>query len=200
MESAFNQLTAQRRSIYALGDQLTNSPEEIYDLIITAIKNSPTAFNSQTVRAVVLFGKSSDKVWDIVEAALKEVVKDPQAFAKTQQKIASFRAGFGTILFLTETDTVHELEKQFPAYADNFADWAEQGIGGAQQAVWTALAEQQIGASLQHYNPLIDDAIHQAFDLPDSWQLRAEMPFSSIEASADNKDFLNDGEKFKLIK
>lgn len=200
MNSIFNKLTAQRRSIYALGDQLTNSPEEIYDLIITAIKNSPTAFNSQTVRAVVLFGKSSDKVWDIVEVALKEVVKDPQAFAKTQQKIASFRAGFGTVLFLTETDTVHELEKQFPAYADNFADWAEQGIGGAQQAVWTALAEQQIGASLQHYNPLIDDAIHQAFNLPDSWQLRAEMPFGSIEAPAGNKDFRDDSEKFKLIK
>lgn len=200
MNSTFNKLTAQRRSIYALGDQLTNSPEEIYDLIITAIKNSLTAFNSQTVRAVVLFGKSSDKVWDIVEVALKEVVKDPQAFAKTQQKIASFRAGFGTVLFLTETDTVHELEKQFPAYADNFADWAEQGIGGAQQAVWTALAEQQIGASLQHYNPLIDDAIHQAFNLPDSWQLRAEMPFGSIEAPAGNKDFRDDSEKFKLIK
>lgn len=200
MNSTFNKLTAQRRSIYALGDQLTNSPEEIYDLIITAIKNSPTAFNSQTVRAVVLFGKSSDKVWDIVEVALKEVVKDPQAFVKTQQKIASFRAGFGTVLFLTETDTVHELEKQFPAYADNFADWAEQGIGGAQQAVWTALAEQQIGASLQHYNPLIDDAIHQAFNLPDSWQLRAEMPFGSIEAPAGNKDFRDDSEKFKLIK
>lgn len=200
MNSTFNKLTAQRRSIYALGDQLTNSPEEIYDLIITAIKNSPTAFNSQTVRAVVLFGKSSDKVWDIVEVALKEVVKDPQAFAKTQQKIASFRAGFGTVLFLTETDTVHELEKQFPAYADNFTDWAEQGIGGAQQAVWTALAEQQIGASLQHYNPLIDDAIHQAFNLPDSWQLRAEMPFGSIEAPAGNKDFRDDSEKFKLIK
>lgn len=200
MNSTFNKLTAQRRSIYALGDQLTNSPEEIYDLIITAIKNSPTAFNSQTVRAVVLFGKSSDKVWDIVEAALKEVVKDPQAFAKTQQKIASFRAGFGTVLFLTETDTVHELEKQFPAYADNFADWAEQGIGGTQQAVWTALAEQQIGASLQHYNPLIDDAIHQAFNLPDSWQLRAEMPFGSIEAPAGDKDFRDDSEKFKLIK
>ena len=200
MNSTFNKLTAQRRSIYALGDQLTNSPEEIYDLIITAIKNSPTAFNSQTVRAVVLFGKSSDKVWDIVEVALKEVVKDPQAFANTQKKIASFRAGFGTVLFLTETDTVHELEKQFPAYADNFADWAEQGIGGAQQAVWTALAEQQIGASLQHYNPLIDDAIHQAFNLPDSWQLRAEMPFGSIEAPAGNKDFRDDSEKFKLIK
>ena len=200
MNSTFNKLTAQRRSIYALGDQLTNSPEEIYDLIITAIKNSPTAFNSQTVRAVVLFGKSSDKVWDIVEVALKEVVKDPQAFAKTQQKIASFRAGFGTVLFLTETDTVHELEKQFPAYADNFADWAEQGIGGAQQAVWAALAEQNIGASLQHYNPLIDDAIHEAFDLPKEWKLRAQMPFGSIEAPAGEKDYLDENEVFKLIK
>ena len=200
MNSTFNKLTAQRRSIYALGDQLTNSPEEIYDLIITAIKNSPTAFNSQTVRAVVLFGKSSDKVWDIVEVALKEVVKDPQAFAKTQQKIASFRAGFGTVLFLTETDTVHELEKQFPAYADNFADWAEQGIGGAQQAVWAALAEQNIGASLQHYNPLIDDAIHEAFDLPKKWKLRAQMPFGSIEAPAGEKDYLDENEVFKLIK
>lgn len=200
MKSTFNQLTAQRRSIYALGDHLSNSPEELYDLIITAIKNSPTAFNSQTVRAVVLFGKSSDKVWDIVEAALKKLVKDPQALAKTQQKIASFRAGFGTILFLTETKTVHDLEKKFPTYADNFADWAEQGLGGAQQAVWTALAEQQIGASLQHYNPLIDDAIHQTFNLPDSWQLRAEMPFGSIEAPAGDKDFLSDNKKFKLIK
>lgn len=200
MKSLFNQLTAQRRSIYSLGDKLTSTPEEIYDLITTTIKNSPTAFNSQTVRVVVLFSKSSHKVWDIVEETLKEIVTDPQAFVKTQQKIASFRAGFGTVLFLTETKTVHDLEQRFPRYADNFADWAEQGLGGAQQAVWTALAEQHIGASIQHYNPLIDDAIHQAFDLPVSWKLRAEMPFGSIEAPAGDKEFMNDDERFKLIK
>lgn len=200
MESKFNQLMKKRRSIYALGDNLKQDPDEIFNLVKQVVRDSPTAFNSQTTRAVVLFGKSSDKVWDIVEDTLRGIVKDDQAFAKTKEKIASFRAGFGTILFLTDTKVVHQLEKDFPLYADNFAGWAEQGLGGAQQAVWTALAEQGIGASLQHYNPLIDKAVHEAFDLPDNWQLRAEMPFGSIEQPAGDKEFMADEDRFKLFK
>lgn len=184
MKSEFNQLAAQRRSIYALGKNVTATPEEIYELVTTAVRNSPSAFNSQTVRAVVLFNQASDQVWDIVEETLAKIVTDPAAFEKTKQKIASFRAGIGTVLYLTDTSSVHKLEEQFPAYAANFAPWAEQGIG----------------ASLQHYNPLIDDAIHHAFDLPAEWQLRAEMPFGSIEAPAGNKDYLDEQQVFKLIK
>lgn len=200
MNSEFNKLAAQRRSIYALGDNLTQTPEEIYDLVKTTIQNSPTAFNSQTVRAVVLFGQASDKVWDIVAATLKNVMNNPEAFQKTKAKINSFKAGYGTILYFTDTAIVHNLENEFPTYADNFADWAEQGLGGAQQAVWTALAEQGIGASLQHYNPLIDNEIRQAFDIPASWKLRAEMPFGSIEAPAGEKEHMDENEQFKLFK
>ena len=191
MKSEFNNLLAKRRSIYALGDNVKESLENIYTLIKDTVRNSPTAFNSQTVRTVVLFGKASNKVWDIVEDRLKSEVPNEEAFAKTKEKIATFRAGFGTILFLTDTAIVEKLERDFPLYAANFADWAEQGIGGAQQAVWAALAEQHIGASLQHYNPLIDDAIHEAFDLPKEWKLRAQMPFGSIEAPAGEKDYLD---------
>ncbi|MBC6912391.1 nitroreductase [Lactobacillus reuteri] len=200
MNSQFNSLAANRRSIYALGDNLSQTPEEIFDLVKQTIKNSPTAFNSQTVRAVVLFGKSSDKVWEIVEDALLKIAKSPDAFEQTKSKIDSFKAGYGTILYFTDTTIVHQLENDYPSYAANFANWAEQGLGGAQQAVWTALAEQGIGASLQHYNPLIDDAIHQVFNLPADWQLRAEMPFGSIEAPAGEKAQLDDEEMFKLIK
>ncbi|MCC4372224.1 nitroreductase [Limosilactobacillus reuteri] len=200
MNLQFNSLAANRRSIYALGDNLSQTPEEIFDLVKQTIKNSPTAFNSQTVRAVVLFGKSSDKVWEIVEDALRKIAKSPDAFEKTKAKIDSFKAGYGTILYFTDTAIVHQLENDYPSYAANFANWAEQGLGGAQQAVWTALAEQGIGASLQHYNPLIDDAIHQTFNLPADWQLRAEMPFGSIEAPAGEKAHLDDEEMFKLIK
>lgn len=200
MNSEFNNLLAKRRSIYALGDKVKESPEEIYALIKEAVRNSPTAFNSQTVRTVVLFGKASDKVWDTVENRLKSEVPNEEAFVKTKEKIATFRAGFGTILFLSDTETVKKLENDFPLYAANFADWAEQAIGGAQQAVWVALAEQNLGASLQHYNPLIDDAIHEAFDLPEEWKLRAEMPFGSIEAPAGEKDYLDEDKVFKLIK
>ena len=200
MNSQFNSLAANRRSIYALGDNLSQTPEEIFGLVEQTIKNSPTAFNSQTVRAVVLFGKSSDKVWEIVEDALRKIAKSPDAFEQTKSKIDSFKAGYGTILYFTDTTIVHQLENDYPSYAANFANWAEQGLGGAQQAVWTALAEQGIGASLQHYNPLIDDAIHQVFNLPADWQLRAEMPFGSIEAPAGEKAQLDDEEMFKLIK
>ena len=200
MNSQFNSLAANRRSIYALGDNLSQTPEEIFDLVKQTIKNSPTAFNSQTVRAVVLFGKSSDKVWEIVEDALRKIAKSPDAFEQTKSKIDSFKAGYGTILYFTDTTIVHQLENDYPSYAANFVNWAEQGLGGAQQAVWTALAEQGIGASLQHYNPLIDDAIHQVFNLPADWQLRAEMPFGSIEAPAGEKAQLDDEEMFKLIK
>lgn len=200
MNSQFNSLAANRRSIYALGDNLSQTPEEIFDLVKQTIKNSPTAFNSQTVQAVVLFGKSSDKVWEIVEDALRKIAKSPDAFEQTKSKIDSFKAGYGTILYFTDTTIVHQLENDYPSYAANFANWAEQGLGGAQQAVWTALAEQGIGASLQHYNPLIDDAIHQVFNLPADWQLRAEMPFGSIEAPAGEKAQLDDEEMFKLIK
>lgn len=200
MNSQFNSLATNRRSIYALGDNLSQTPEEIFDLVKQTIKNSPTAFNSQTVRAVVLFGKSSDKVWEIVEDALRKIAKSPDAFEQTKAKIDSFKAGYGTILYFTDTTIVHQLENDYPSYAANFANWAEQGLGGAQQAVWTAFAEQGIGANLQHYNPLIDDAIHQAFNLPVAWQLRAEMPFGSIESPAGEKAHLNDEEMFKLIK
>lgn len=200
MNSQFNSLAANRRSIYALGDNLSQTPEEIFDLVKQTIKNSPTAFNSQTVRVVVLFGKSSDKVWEIVEDALRKIAKSPDAFEQTKSKIDSFKAGYGTILYFTDTTIVHQLENDYTSYAANIANWAEQGLGGAQQAVWTALAEQGIGASLQHYNPLIDDAIHQVFNLPADWQLRAEMPFGSIEAPAGEKAQLDDEEMFKLIK
>ena len=179
-----------RRSIYAIGKNIELNNEEITELIEGAVKNSPTAFNSQTVRAVIT---------DIVLDELRKVVKDDGAFLKTKEKIATFKAGFGTVLYFTETATVKKLEKDFPLYADNFADWAEQGIGGAQQAVWEVLAANGVGASLQHYNPLIDDAIRQQFDLPESWRLRAEMPFGSIEAPAGDKKFLEDDVRFKVF-
>lgn len=200
METQFNQLSTKRRSIYNLGKNINIADKVLFSVIKQAVRNSPSAFNSQSVRTVVLLGNKSDKVWDITEKALEKIAKDPQSFDETKEKIASFRAGYGTILFLTDTTTVHKLENDFPPYAENFADWAEQSIGGTQQAVWTALAELNIGASLQHYNPLIDDEIHKEFSLPNSWKLRAEMPFGSIESPAGSKDFLSEDKVFKFFK
>ncbi|WP_409022566.1 nitroreductase family protein [Dellaglioa sp. P0083] len=200
MKTQLLDLMEQRRTIYALGDKVSQTPDEITGVIEDAIKKSPTSFNNQTIRAAILFGKNSDMVWDIVEKRLKSEVPNAEAYKKTQEKIATFRAGFGTILYFIDTDVIAQNEKDFALYADNFRVWAEQGLGGAQQSVWTVLAENGIGASLQHYNPLIDTEIKNAFNIPGNWELRAQMPFGSIEAAAGDKDFMSDDDRFLVIK
>lgn len=188
-----------RRSIYALGKNVQASQDEIVKLVEDAIQETPTAFNSQTTRAVFLFGDKHDQLWDIVVKRLKSEVPTEAAYEKTKAKIASFKAAYGTILFFTDTAVVHQLEKDFALYADNFATWAEQAQGSGQLSAWTSLANNNIGASLQHYNPLIDSLVADAFDIPANWNLRAQMPFGSIEAPAGAKDYMDRADQFKVL-
>lgn len=200
MKEQLLELAKKRRSIYALGRNINQTPDEIADLIKEDIKWAPIPFNNQTTRAVILFGQNHEKLWDIVGKRLKSEVPSEEAYQKTLQKINAFKSAFGTVMFFTDMDIVHRFENDFALYADNFADWAEQAQGNAQFAVWTSLAENGIGANLQHYNPLIDDEVRETFGIPDSWKLRAQMDFGSIEAPAGEKEFMNDEDRFKVLK
>ncbi|MCH4001359.1 MAG: nitroreductase family protein [Lacticaseibacillus paracasei] len=193
-------LLKQRRSIYALGKDVKQNPDDLVDLIETVIQETPTAFNSQTTRAVFLFGEQHDKLWDIVVKRLESEVPTEQAYEATKQKIASFKAAYGTIMYFTDTDVVKQLENDFPLYAANFATWAEQAQGSAQLNTWVTLANNGIGTNLQHYNPIIDDLVREAFDIPTNWNLRAQMPFGSIEGSAKDKDYMDRKDQFKVLK
>ena len=42
------------------------------------------------------------------------------------------------------------------------------------------LEDAGMGASLQHYNPLSDDEVRKAWNLPGDWKLVAQMPFLSL--------------------
>ena len=105
-----------------------------------------------------------------------------------------------TILFFEDMDIVRGLQEKFPLYADNFPKWSLQSNGMLEYIVWTALAEKNIGASLQHYNPLIDEVVAKEWKLPESWQLLAQMPFGSIEAPADDKSFEPIEKRVKVFK
>lgn len=197
----FTNLQKKRRTTYALGNAVTQTPEEIFDIVKSAVKNSPTAFNNQTVRTLVLTGDSHENLWQLTEDRLKLVVPDESTYKNTRDKInSSFKSGYGTILFFTDTSVVKSFEENIPLYAENFYDWSEQGHGIAEYATWLALTEAGLGASLQHYNPLIDESVAEHFGVPSSWRLRAQMPFGSIESPADDKTFVADENRFKLLK
>lgn len=181
----------QRRTIYAIGKNVNIDNAVIETLIKDAVKHSPSAFNSQSSRAVILFGDSHTQFWTIVLNTLEKLVP-AQAFEATKAKMNSFIAGHGTVLFYEDQDVVKGLQEQFAAYADNFPVWSEHSTAIAQFAVWTALSEHGVGASLQHYNPIVDDQVAEQFNIPASWKLRAQLVFGSIEAPAGEKEFIDD--------
>lgn len=199
MASSFIDTIKSRRSIYGIDKNVTLSESEIEKRIITTVKNTPSAFNSQSSRIVILFGEQHEKLWNIVKNTLKSRVS-ADSFSKTEEKINAFQAGFGTVLFFEDTSVIKGLQEKFSLYAENFPIWSEQSTGINQHAVWVALAEAGLGASLQHYNPLIDDAVKSEWDLPTSWNLRAQMPFGNITQAAGEKEFIADEERFRVFK
>ena len=185
-----------RRTQYALGKKLPVSEAQVDGLVREAIRLSPSSFNSQSSRAVILFGKESDKFWNIAKEALRAIV--PAAdFEGTSKKIDSFASGAGTVLFYEDQEPVQTLQTNFPLYAHNFPIWSEHSTGMAQLAVWAALADVGIGASLQHYHPLVDAEAAKAWNIPASWKLTAQMPFGSNEAGFAEKSFIDDASRFR---
>ncbi|MEC3941089.1 nitroreductase family protein [Enterococcus mundtii] len=194
----FTNILKNRRSIYDLGRNVSQSNEELTTLIQEAIKESPTAFNAQSTRAVILFGDAHEKLWEMTEEALRPLTP-ADAFPNTQNKLASFKKGYGTVLFFKDTDVIKNLQEQFALYADNFPDWSEQSNGIATANTWVALSEEGLGANLQHYNPVIDKAVAKEWSIPANWKLRAQLVFGSPESPAGEKEYMNDADRFRVF-
>src|SRR5690606_6024936 len=136
---AFLDQIKQRRSIYSIGKNVDLDQVEIEKIIKDALKNSPSSFNSQTARVVILFGQSHDTFWHIVRETLRDLVS-ADAFESTNSKINAFAAGYGTALFYEDQNVVKSMQERFALYADNFPVWSEHSSAIAQFATWTALA------------------------------------------------------------
>ena len=193
------QLAEQRRSIYALGNQLPVSHEEVVKLVEHAILHTPSSFNSQSTRVIILFGEEHQKLWQIAEDTLRAIVNDDEQFASTKQKMDSFKAGAGTVLFFEDHKAIRALQENAPLYADKFPTWAQHTNAMHQYAVWTALASVGVGASLQHYNPIIDDKVAEAWDVDKDWELVAQLVFGAIEQQAGDKTFEPMEERLKVF-
>ena len=204
-EMSFLEELKNRRSIYALGRNTEVSDEKIVEVIKEAVRQSPSAFNSQTTRVLILMNDEASAFWNELvatdlEATMKEQGAPEEAIAGTKEKLASFGASKGTALFFEDQDVVKGLQEQFALYADNFPVWSEQASGITSVNAWTALSsELGLGANLQHYNPVIDASVIAKYNVPASWKLRGQLNFGSIDAPAGDKEFMNDEDRFKVI-
>lgn len=189
MNRTFKEAVKHRRTYYSISNKSTLSDKELKELIDFAVLNVPSPFNSQSARIVLLLGENHLKLWNITKAILKKKLS-AEAFSGTEAKIdGCFASGYGTILFFEDQEVVENLQKQFPSYSDKFPQWSDHTSAMHQFAIWTMLEDAGMGASLQHYNPLIDEEVAKTWKLNPKWRLIAQMPFGVPTADPGEKEF-----------
>jgi len=105
----------------------------------------------------------------------------------------------GTISFYDDASVTRSLEEKFPLYAKNFGIWALEQNGMLQINVWNMLTSLGLGASLQHYNEVIDQKVRDLFDVNPDWKLIGQMPFGTIISVPDKKSEVPLHTRIKVI-
>ena len=188
MKKEFLEVLKKRRSIYGFENRSPISDNEIKEILTIVLTNVPSAFNSQSARFVLLLNENHRKLWNITKEVLRGILPESKVKATEEKIDTSFASGYGTILFFEDQEVIEKLQAQFPAYADNFPVWSAHSSGMHQFAVWTMLADAGLGASLQHYNPLIDEKVRNEWNINPTWKLIAQMPFGIPTAQPGEKE------------
>lgn len=188
---SITQSLRQRRSYYNIEETLPVEQQEVIRLVDDCTELIPDAFNMKSSRVVVVTGERHQELWDKIYNLFGE--KIPKA------KINGFRAGAGTILYFYDRSVVKSLQDRFPAYAHNFPVWANQANAMLQISIWTGLREMGIGASLQHYNPVIDKMVQEFCQVPEDYVLVAQMPFGGIVSEPEPKEKETIKNRVKII-
>lgn len=199
MSKDFLKAVEYRRTFYGISKEAVVSDDRIKEIIDHAVKHTPSAFNSQSTRVVLLLGNHHDKLWNITKEALRKVVPVDK-FSDTENKINSFKSGYGTVLFFEDNSVIESLQQRFALYKDNFPIWSQQASGMHQFVIWTALEVEGFGASLQHYNELIESDVKKEWSIPNNWKLIAQMPFGKPIAEPGEKQFQPLEERVMMFK
>ena len=103
------------------------------------------------------------------------------------------------ILFFEDQAVVMKMQANFATYADYFPIWATQSNGMLQHTLWVALEAEGLGVNIQHYNPIVDDQVQEAWKVPATWKLNAQLVFGGKEGEAKEKDFIPLEERLKVF-
>ncbi|KAJ5225868.1 hypothetical protein N7468_007093 [Penicillium chermesinum] len=175
-------LVKSRRTYYGLKAESPISDDAIQRIVEDSVLHVPSSFNTQTSRVVLLLKDEHKKLWDLTIKVFEGLVAaghvpKEQFESSTLPKLNAFKAGYGTVLFFVDFESLAAIKEKFAIYADKFDPFATESVAMSQYLVWLALEAEGFGANLQHYTPLIDEEVAKAWDLPASWKLDAQLVF-----------------------
>ncbi len=141
--------------------------------ILDAGRWSPSSFNSQPVRMVLLRERHA-AFWDFAEARLRETLPADR-LERAVARFPGYRAGLFTLLFSEDTTVANDPPKG--SNPETWRSFAVQALGIAQANVWNAIAAAGLAASNQHVNYQIgDEALREFLDVPGTWASYSVFP------------------------
>ncbi|MCL2579743.1 MAG: nitroreductase family protein [Oscillospiraceae bacterium] len=182
--SDFYKAMENRRTIHQLSKEALVPQERLEQVIGNALKLTPTAFNGQEQRLLLLMDKKHDWFWNLVKSTLKAIVP-AENFPGTEARINGFLGGVGTILLYQDTTVTKGLQEAFPIYKDNFPIWAMQATGMLKYTLWTSLVEEGYGANIQHYTELVEAEVNKELNIDPAWKMVGQLPFGKAAQAPD---------------
>lgn len=196
--SKFTELVQNRRTQYAIGKNTELSNEEISEYITNIVRDVPTAFNSQTTRVAIVFGEDNVKLWDHILDVQKDVLQG-EMWDMMSGVMEGAKNGVGAVLFFEDLDAVETM----PVNGTRGEAYKQNNNANTQYATWLGLTQLGLGGSLQHFNvgyeQGFDKSVKELLDLPERWELQAQMPFGSIEGEVAEKEYIADNERVRVI-
>jgi len=187
----FLELAKARRSIYTLSKESTIPDSKIEEIVKAAVTWSPSTYNVQSARAVILFGDEHEKLWSIVKTNMDQVPMDEGTKGYIMGRITGWTGSYGTVMFFEDQVALDGLGEKNPMVKPMLTEWSDHSTGIHQFIVWTALEAEGLGANLQHFNfhPGIVAEVLSTWKLPETWKLKAQLVFGKPTGPAGDKTF-----------
>ncbi|KIW34428.1 uncharacterized protein PV07_01206 [Cladophialophora immunda] len=180
---------ATRRTIYDLNSSSPVPDSRIVDIVHHITLHTPSSFNSQSARFLILLREEHQRLWDHARTIMSQVLPEAVFTTYFAPMITKYRGGYGTILCFEDQATVAATAEKYDGIIPykKFEQWSEHSAGMHQFALWCALEAEGMGANLQHYNPNIDDMVKEIWGVSDDWVLKAQLVFGT-PANNDKKE------------
>ncbi|HHV03697.1 MAG TPA: nitroreductase [Bacteroidales bacterium] len=197
--TAFLDLATKRLSQYHLGSKAEHSIEEIAQYLAEVANQAPSAMNIQASRLVVLQGEDHKKFWELIKDTQKNVLSEDM-FDWFMGVYNGAVSGLGTVLFFEDRAVYENFPNPNPTAREKIK---MRNSAIIQYGTWLALTDLGYGASMQHNNLGFEEGydrpVRELFDLPDTWEMTAQMPFGSIETPDESKEKISLETQLRLL-
>jgi uncharacterized protein len=120
-----------RRSIYATSPE--NPPTNIArveEIVTHVIKHSPSPFNYQFARSVILSGEAHKKFWSVVYDGTQKAVPAAAWEGHLQNFCKMFRdTTWGTVMWFEDEETLDKFKADKPEVSFLAESWSDQSSG-----------------------------------------------------------------------